>query len=301
MDRDSRLTSRFSQAVAEILGVKLALTTAYHQSANGQQERMNQVIITKLRAMMLQHSPDWLLLIPLVAAAINRTPNATGYSPYNLMFGLTPRLALDGLEPKAPKVPSAQDFFLNLAMMNRRAREILADNRERTERYGNLHRRPAPQYEVGDEVLIKMEGLIPNEDVHLTSKLKPKWIGPYKVTECDYERENYTIMIPPNWLKHNVFHTSKLKPYKANDPIAFPSRGTPPPAPEIDEAGYETWELEKILSYRKFRGQEQYLVRWKGFTEENNSWEPATNFPSPMLGVYWKSHQWPKNNPPKTN
>ena len=31
--------------------------------------------------------------------------------------------------------------------------------------------------------------------------------------------------------------------------------------------------MEKILNKRKIRGVEKYLVRWKGFTAENDMWE----------------------------
>jgi len=31
--------------------------------------------------------------------------------------------------------------------------------------------------------------------------------------------------------------------------------------------------VEKILNKRKIRGVEKYLVRWKGFMAESNTWE----------------------------
>ena len=35
----------------------------------------------------------------------------------------------------------------------------------------------------------------------------------------------------------------------------------------------EEWEIEKILNEKKIRGVEKYLVRWKGFTAEHDTWE----------------------------
>ena len=35
----------------------------------------------------------------------------------------------------------------------------------------------------------------------------------------------------------------------------------------------EKWEVEKILNKRKVRGVVKYLVQWKGFTVEHDSWE----------------------------
>ena len=37
--------------------------------------------------------------------------------------------------------------------------------------------------------------------------------------------------------------------------------------------GVEEWKVEKILNKRKIRKVEKYLVRWKGFTVEGDTWE----------------------------
>ena len=35
----------------------------------------------------------------------------------------------------------------------------------------------------------------------------------------------------------------------------------------------EEWEIEKILNKRKIKGVDKYLVQWKGFTAEHDTWE----------------------------
>jgi len=35
--------------------------------------------------------------------------------------------------------------------------------------------------------------------------------------------------------------------------------------------------VEQILNKRKVRGKEKYLVRWKGFTAESDTWEGREN------------------------
>jgi hypothetical protein len=47
--------------------------------------------------------------------------------------------------------------------------------------------------------------------------------------------------------------------------------------------GQPEWEVEQILSARKRRHQLQYLVRWKGFSEAHDSWEPLTNLNADLL------------------
>jgi len=41
----------------------------------------------------------------------------------------------------------------------------------------------------------------------------------------------------------------------------------------IEIEGVKEWEIEKILNKRKIRGIDKYLVQWKGFTAEHDTWE----------------------------
>ena len=41
----------------------------------------------------------------------------------------------------------------------------------------------------------------------------------------------------------------------------------------IEIEGVKEWEIKKILNKRKIRGVDKYLVRWKGFMVEHDTWE----------------------------
>ena len=41
--------------------------------------------------------------------------------------------------------------------------------------------------------------------------------------------------------------------------------------------GEEEYKVEKILNKRKFRGKNRYLVQQKGYTVEEDTWEPREN------------------------
>jgi hypothetical protein len=116
---------------------------------------------------------------------------------------------------------------------------------------------------IGTTVYIKNDGLL--------TKLEPRYFGPYTVasiTKCgNYKLKNTEIII-----LHKSYPLEKLKLTK-----------------ETDNSD-QIFTVEKILDDRIFRRQQQYLVKWKGFSESNNSWEIEENFGS-MQPVQLYRHQ----------
>jgi hypothetical protein len=68
---------------------------------------------------------------------------------------------------------------------------------------------------------------------------------------------------------HPVFNVVKLMPVPV-DPIPGWLINHPPPPEIID--GEEEYIVEKILNSRFFRGHLQFLIKWKGYGYEENSW-----------------------------
>jgi len=52
--------------------------------------------------------------------------------------------------------------------------------------------------------------------------------------------------------------------------------------------------VERILNKRKVRGKDKYLVRWKGFTAESDTWEERENLENAKEAIekfekeYWQ-------------
>ena len=75
--------------------------------------------------------------------------------------------------------------------------------------------------------------------------------------------------------KHPVFNKKLLKPYK--NPIYKEQKDTANPPGPVEPDNGEEYEVEKILDSRKKGRGIQYLVKWKGYSDAENSWQPRIN------------------------
>jgi hypothetical protein len=73
---------------------------------------------------------------------------------------------------------------------------------------------------------------------------------------------------------HPVFHNSLLKPYVETSTHG-PNFARPPPEIIGGEEGH--YKIEEILQECPTRNRKstQYLVKWKGYLDSENSWLPA--------------------------
>lgn len=93
-------------------------------------------------------------------------------------------------------------------------------------------------------------------------------MGPFTVKE----RKSpvvYELNLPKNLRIHPVFHVSRLKEYRST--TDFPHRSTKPPPPEVKD-GHDEYEVERIVDKRRRWNRVEYLVKWKGYGDHDNSW-----------------------------
>jgi len=77
-----------------------------------------------------------------------------------------------------------------------------------------------------------------------------------------------------------VFNVVKLSA-APDDPILEREPQAPPLPIVVD--GEPEWEVEEVLDSRWHRRRFQFLIKWKGFSREHNSWEVASDIKVPDL------------------
>ena len=92
---DSQVNSNFPNRWSPA-GVEKSRTTSYHAMGNGMVERFNHTLLNMLGMLEDHKKEDWKSYIAPLVHSYNATRHdSTGYSPYFLMFGRHPRLAVD--------------------------------------------------------------------------------------------------------------------------------------------------------------------------------------------------------------
>jgi hypothetical protein len=158
------------------------------------------------------------------------------------------------------------------------AREaFLADVRYRLEQAQALHKKHYDRhhrevsYQVDDWVLLRLRQRAASSLRHsATGKLKPRYVGPYRVTEV-VNPVAVRLQLPPGARLHDVFHIGVLKKFIGTPPTSPPAlpptlHGAVAPAPA------------RVTRGRLARGVRQVLVQWHNEPAASATWEDYEDF-----------------------
>src|SRR5229473_2356304 len=275
-DRDPRFTSHFGKGLAVKIGAQQNILTAFHPRMDGLSERKNQWIEQYLHIVTSMAPEDWTNWLSIATAIHNDRKNVTtGLSPNQILWGGEPHL----MTSKGNDVKS-QTILEWLGMMKERWLQAIAA----------INQSSRPQaipssFTVGAQVWL--------EGTHLclpyqATKLAPKCYGPFEITK-EISPVAYQLRLPIAWNIHDVFHASLLSPYHETNAHG-PNYSRPPP--DLIK-GEEEYEVEKVINHR-YTGRArtlQYLVKWIGYPEADNTWEPADQVHTPQLvKAYHRQH-----------
>jgi hypothetical protein len=268
-DRGRQFVSKFMKEFYHLVGIKANPSTAYHPQTNGQTERMNQEIEQYLRLFVNEKQTDWAEWIPLAEFTYNDKVNsATGHSPFFLEYGQHP---WKGIEPRGEsRNKSAVEFAEQMTRIRKDAVNSLNRAAKTMKRYYDRKRGESMTYNVGDLVWLDSANLPTSWP---SKKLGDKRLGPFPIAKI-YDNGHYKLGLPSSWRVHPVFNECVLHPYS---PPKFDSQEKElPPPPQLVDGRLE-YKVEAVLDSRLHHGKLEYLVKWEGYPNEENTWEPESH------------------------
>ncbi|KAF8751497.1 hypothetical protein RHS01_08596 [Rhizoctonia solani] len=237
-DQGTTFTGKFLRALYQRLGIKPSFSSAYHPESDGQTERVNQFIEFYLRSYVAADHSDWVKWLPLAEYAYNNAKHAaTGKTPFELVYGRNPIMNPSTVPANVPEADLVAD---TLAQEWQEAESALRMTKERMARPKGTN----------------------------SNKLDPKRLGPFEVTE-KISSHAYRLRLPDTLKIHDVFYVGLLSKAHESPSQPFPKK----PPPETIE-GEEEYKVEQIIDSKQQRGKWFYLIKWKGYGPEDNSWEP---------------------------
>ena len=97
-------------------------------------------------------------------------------------------------------------------------------------------------------------------------------LGPFTI-EKRIGPVNYKLRLPESMHKiHPIVHISLLEKTKTTARLAEDI--------ELEADDEAEYEVQSILDFKRVSGKPYYLVKWKGYSDEENTWEPTENLRS---------------------
>jgi len=267
-DRRPQFVAELTRELNRMLGIKTKLLMAFHPQTDGQTERMNQELEQYLWFFIEHRQKDWPeWLVAAEFAVNNKVHTATKVSPF--IANYEKELRMGGDIRRKGKVESATVFVERMKKVHKEAEAALRKTQEEMKRYADRGRKETEVWKKGNRVLLSTKDLVFKE--RPTKKLTERYMEPYAIEEVVLSNA-VKLQLPSSMRIHLVINISQIVRYKEQVKGQKKKEGKP-----IEVEGVEEWKVEKILNKKKIRGVVKYLIWWKGFMVEGDTWERREN------------------------
>jgi len=242
-------------------------------------ECVNQELDQFLCLFVNEQQDDWYDLLPIAEFQHNNhVHSAMQQPPFLLDTGRIPRM---GFEPRQDpsSLETVNEFTKRMESATEEAKSTIRKAQEDMTRYYNRRRSLAPMFQPGDRVYLDSSDI---KTTRPSPKLSHRRLGLFEI-EHQVGPLAYQLKLPLGLRQlHLVFNVVKLS--TAPDDL-IPGRKPRAPSLPVVVDGELEWEIEEVLDSRWHQRRFQFLIKWKGFSREHNSWEVASDVKAPDLVV----------------
>lgn len=220
---------------------------------------------------------NWASTLPHLLFAANDSPSDTigGRSPLFVEMGQHPLRPLD-LHSAMPDNQSDEDIdsrIVRLKNLRFEVYDMIQQRRASAAAYYNEQRWVVSALlKPGAKTWLDLGGIsLTQFNLRPSAKLNPNYFGPFLVLSQS-SPNSFRIQLPVDSKIHDVFHVSRLKPWK--DPEVCRRKTRLIPAVLQGETEYE---IERIVDHDYKFGTQWYKVAWKDWSEVYDStWAPRS-------------------------
>jgi hypothetical protein len=177
----------------KLLGIKLAMSMAYHPQTNSQTKHVNQVLEGYLHTFTSRLQDDWNNLLPSGGFHYNNSKHLlTQQTSFMVDTRRHPHM---GFEPQQPhsNLELVNEFTEHMALGIEEAKVALPKAKDEYTMYYNHRHEPSPVITPGDRVWLDGSNIATTRP---SSKLSHRCLGPFVVEAC-VGHGTYCLALPP--------------------------------------------------------------------------------------------------------
>ena len=280
-DNGSYFAGKLSEHLSKLLGYSRNFSVQFAPWTNGTVEVTNSKILKTVKTLCSEfqiYEEDIHKLTGLIMHVMNNSPSPikASYTPNQLFMdapvndpsALIDKKQIFTVEDGEIRHPKNVDNVLEnihslRQLINQRLDEAYEFTKLRRTKqnalYNLRHRAPTLQHMEGEWVLLSKDGTIAARN-----KTKPMWVGPYQICRATH-RNVYEIRDLLG--RKRIAHSARLWPY------APPHYKPPANLLKLFLTDVGPLEVDRILDLKHVKGEYLLLIKWLGFTDEDNTWE----------------------------
>ncbi|GJY76637.1 putative reverse transcriptase domain-containing protein [Tanacetum coccineum] len=209
-NQDERFTSHFWQTSQKALGTRLDTSTTYQPQTDGQSERTIQTLVDMLRAYVIDFGGSWDVHLLLAEFSYNNSYHSSiRCASFEELYGKkcrSPVLWAEIRENRLSGPKLVQETTDKVVLIKEKLKAAI----DLQNSYADNRRKPL-EFEIGDQVLLKVspwKGVI---RFGKKGKLAPRYVGPFEILER-IGPITYRLRLPEELSSvHDTFHVSNLK------------------------------------------------------------------------------------------